>query len=343
MGKKKPNQQQQQSQDIYKRSTTAFEGTQTPSALENTMSGVAGGYQGAAETARNQNMADYGNIMGGYQDYMKNLNPTYKNVSYQRPAEMNEAYGYLRQAAPGYKEFSQTGGYSGQDIQELRARGVAPIRASYGNTMMELDRARALGGAGGAPNYIAAASRAQRELPGQMADAMTGVNAKLAEDIRSGRLQGLAGLAGIGSTMGGFAGDEGKAVLTADMANQGADIQTQGMKNQGMLAGLSGQTGLYGTTPAMASTFGNQALNAYGQQAGMEANRQQYGLGLLNAQIQATGQAPKPGTALWKKLAAAAAAGAATYFTAGAAAPAAAGIYAGIAGGGAAANSFLNA
>lgn len=327
---KKTNPQQQQSQDIYKRTTTAYEGTQQPSALENTMSGVASGYQGAAETARNQNMADYGNIMGGYKDFMSNLNPTAQSVAYKRPGEMNEAYGYLRQAAPGYKEFSETGGYSPTDIQELRARGVSPIRASYGNTMMELDRARSLGGAGGAPNYIAAASRAQRELPGQMADAMTGVNAKLAEDVRSGRLQGLAGLAGIGSTMGGFAGDEGKAVLQADMANQGADLQAQGMKQQGMLAGLSGQAGLYGTTPAMAATFGNQALNAYGQQAGMESNRNQLGLGLLDAQIRNNAQQPKPGTALWKKLAGAAAAGAATYFTAGAAAPWAKSIYAGV-------------
>lgn len=339
---KKANPQKQQSTDIYNRATTAYNTTQQPSALENEMGPIAQGYQGAAETARNQNMQDYGNIMGGYQSFMKNLNPTYNKVAYQRPGEMNEAYGYLRQAAPGYQEFAQTGGYSPTDIQELRARGISPIRASYGNTMMELDRARSLGGAGGAPNYIAAASKAQREMPGQMADAMTGVNAKLAEDVRSGRLQGLAGLAGIGSTMGGFAGDEGKAILSADLANQGADIQTQGMKQQGMLAGLSGQAGLYGTTPAMASTFGNQALNAYGQRAGLEQNRQNYGLGLLDAQIKSTGTLPQPGTPLWKKLAAAAAAGAATYFTAGAAAPAAGGIYAGIAGGGAAANSFLN-
>lgn len=330
MGKKK-DPKTQQATDTYNRATTAYNETKNPSQLETQMGPIASGYQGAAETARNQNMADYGSIMGGYQDYMKNLNPTYDKVSYERPAEMNEAYGYLRQAAPGYKEFSETGGYSPTDIQELRARGVSPIRSAYGNTMMQLDRSRSLGGAGGSPNYIAAASRAQRELPGQMADAMTGVNAKLAEDIRAGRLQGLAGLTGIGSTMGGFAGDEGKANLQASMANQGADLQAQGMKNQGMMAGLAGQSGLYGTTPGMASTFGNQALNAYGQLAGMEQNRNQYGLGLLDTQVRATGQQPAPGTPLWRKMVAAGATGAAIYFTGGAAAPAAGTIYNGIA------------
>ena len=167
---------------------------------------MASNYTGATAS----DAQDYGNIMGGYQNFSNNLGGptqfTNQTVSAERPAELGESYGYLRETMPGYRDFAQTGGYSPTDIQELRARGVSPIRSAYSNTMMEMDRSRALGGAGGSPNYIAAASKAQREMPGQMADAMTGVNAELANSIRQGKLAGLSGMAGVGSTMGSMAG-----------------------------------------------------------------------------------------------------------------------------------------
>ena len=266
------------------------------------------------KTAKDTNVADYGNIMKGYQDYNDSLKaggPSkfgFQSVSAQRPKELNQAYGQLNSAGTGYQNFADTGGYSDTDVQELRARGMSPIRSAYNNTMMEMDRSRALGGEQGSPNYIAAASKAQRELPGQMSDAMTGVNATLANAIREGKLAGLSGLTNVGGTMGGLSGQESGRMLTADMANQNADLQSQQLAEQSLqnfrqsqLAGLSGQTGLYGTTPAMSSTFGNQALNAYGQRAGMEANRNQYSLGLLNAQTGAYGQQTTP-TPWWQQV-----------------------------------------
>lgn len=287
--------------DVYNQARVAYNQTLQPSQMESDFRATIPGYQESAEKARATQMADYGNIMSGYQDYMKNLgDPTkfsYNKVSAQRPAELDESYGYLREAAPGYREFAKTGGYSPTDIQELRARGINPIRASYGTTMRELDRARALGGPGGAPNYIAAVSRANRELPGQMADAMTTVNANLAEQIRAGRLQGLAGLSGIGSTMGGLSSSEASRILQADLANQRADFEAQQASEasrwnlaNARLQGLHGQTSLYGTTPAMAATFGNQALNAWGQGLGAESARMNRGVGLIDAQLRASMQ-----------------------------------------------------
>lgn len=261
-----------------------------------------------------QNTADYGNIMGGYGNFMSDISkqgPTkfgFERVNAERPAELGEAYGYLRETMPGYREFAQTGGYSPTDIQELRARGVAPIRSAYGNTMMELNRARALGGGGGAPNYIAAASKAQREMPGQMADALTGVNAQLAQDIRQGRLAGLSGMAGVGGTMGGLSSQEAGRMLQAAMANQNADLQAQQLSEQSLqamrglqLEGLRGQTSLYGTTPGMASMFGNQALDAYRNRINLEQLRNTTGLGLLDAQIRAYGN-QKQDDPWWKDI-----------------------------------------
>lgn len=295
MGKDKSR--QNQLSNVANTASAGYASTKAPSATENEFTPISQNFYNTYRQGVGQQMGDYSNIMGGYQDFNKNLLANgprsygAQSVSVNRPAELTEGYGYLREAAPGYRNFAETGGYSPTDIQELRARGISPIRSAYSNSMMELNRARSLGGAGGSPNYIAALSKMQRDVPEQMAGAMTGVNAQLADAIRQGKLSGLAGLTGIGSTMGGLASDESGRQLQAGIANQGADLQAQGLNAQSLgdwqnaqLASLGGQTNLYGTTPAMAATFGNQALNAYGQRFGAEDARNNLGLGYLNTQ-----------------------------------------------------------
>ncbi len=309
MGKKKNT---PDVKETYQRSTQAYDRSLTPTPTENEFVPFSQNLNNAATASRERQTQDYGDIMGGYQDFLKNLGgPTkfsFQNVDARRPAELGEGYGFLREAMPGYREFSQTGGYSPTDVQELRARGVAPIRSAYSNTIRELDRARTLGGNAGSPNYIAARSRAQRELPGQEADALTTVNANLADAIRQGRMFGLQGITGTGSAMGSLASQEAGRMLQADLANQAADIQTQGMGEQSLqnlranqLAGLGGKTSLYGTTPAMAATFGNQALQSYNTRLGAEQARNQSGVNLLSQQMQA-GMNQENQPSWWEKL-----------------------------------------
>ncbi len=317
MGKDKKKAQQAAQAGIANvgaQAQSRFDSTAQPSQLENEYAPISQDMDDLRTKANFRQMGDYGDIMGGYDSILNGggggpTNFSFGHVNTKRPDELNEAYGYLREAAPGYRQFADNGGYSNQDVQELRARGIAPIRSAYGNTMMELDRARSLGGNGGAPNYIAAASKAQRELPGQMADAMTNVNAGLADSIRQGKLEGLRGITGIGTTMGGLSDAEAARMLTADITNSQGDLQAAGMSEQSRRASnnerfqaLAGKTNLYGTTPAMAAMFGNQTQQAYGQRFGAETNRNQYGLGLLGAQMQAFGpQANQPpGTPWWK-------------------------------------------
>jgi hypothetical protein len=142
-------------------------------------------------------------------------------------------------------------------------------------------------------------SKMQRELPGQLSSATTDVNAKLADAIRQGKLSGLSGLSNIGSQMGGMASAESGRQLQAGIANQGAGLQAAGLTqqslnnyNQAQLGALNGQVGLYGTTPAMAATFGNQALNSTGQQLTAEQMRNQQSLGYLNTQNQSYASQP---------------------------------------------------
>lgn len=264
-----------------------------------------------SDQANEQARADYGNMMGKYNDLYSNMRgPTTFNwdrVNYSRPDELNEAYGYLRSGAKGYQDFADTGGYSDKDVRELRARGMAPIRASYGNTMRELSRANTLGG--GAANYIAARSQAQRELPGQMADAMTTVNAGLADAIRQGKLAGLGGLANIGGTMGGLSADEASKILQANLANSQGSLQAAGMSEdsaqnyfRNKMGVLGGMNSLYGTTPGMASMFGNQAMGGLNAMMQNQANNQNFGLGLIDMNLRAlNNEKAQQGTPWWKK------------------------------------------
>ena len=315
MGKNKKNAANTAMQDVSAQAKTQYNNLMnTPSQVDSELAPFSQNAHDLSNKSNYRQMEDYGNIMSQYDDIANSpgngpTNFSYRNVEAKRPEELGEAYGYLRESAPGFRDFAKTGGYSGQDIQELRARGMSPIRSAYGNTMMEMDRARAIGGAGGSPNYIAAASKAQRELPGQMADSMTTVNANLAEQIREGKKFGLTGIKGVGDSMGGLSSAEAARILSADQGNQQADLQAQALSEQSRrasgqerLAALSGKTSLYGTTPAMANMFGNQALSAYGQRANIESQRQQTGLGLLAAQMQGYGpQANAPaGTPGWQ-------------------------------------------
>jgi hypothetical protein len=231
-------------QDVVQQAKEQIPATTTPSANENTMGGLAGDVGGVYRNAVAGDQKNYGDIMGGYNTF-KN------NITGSPLGQANQAFG----------EFAKTGGFSPQDIQDMRARGVSPIRAAYGNTMQNLDRARALGGGGAnAPNYIAAVSRAQRELPQQLSDATQGVNANLAQQIQQGKLAGMGGMASTGQAMG---------------AEE--------------LGALSGQNSLYGTTPGQSNAFANQMLGFNQARLGEQGQRQGYGLGLMDTRLRGYG------------------------------------------------------
>lgn len=155
-----------------------------------------------------QQMGDYGNIMGQYQD------------------------------------FAKTGGFSPSDISNIRARATSPTRGIYEQMQQGLQRQRALQG-GYSPGFATASARLARQGSQQISDINRSTEADIAQ-----------------------------------------------MRQQGRLAGLGGATSLYGTTPAMASTFGNQVLQSTGQLGQGVGNEMQ--LPMQAAGIQAQ-QAQLPG------------------------------------------------
>jgi hypothetical protein len=178
--------------------------------------------------AADQGQADYGNLMNTGQGLLGTI--------LNGPVHNFGAYS-------GYQNFANTGGFSPEDIQNMRARSVAPMRAVYANAQSDLNRQRALTG-GYSPNYGAATAKMARELGYGLSDASTNTEASLADAIHQGKLAGLSGMTGIDTSL---------------LNNQ---TQRLGLAN----STLGQMNNLYGTAPGMAQMYGNQMLNSTDQQ-----------------------------------------------------------------------------
>lgn len=181
----------------------------------------------------------------------------------------------------GFTEFGTTGGYSRDDIANMRSRGISPIRAVYANAERELGRNRALQG-GYSPNFAAAQAKMAREQSQGTADATQNVEAGLAEARNKGRLAGLTGMSDIEKQRLAADLDVAKFNANAQMSS-GASQSAAGAANAAasradQFRALTGMTSLYGTNPGMSETFGNQTLQAIGQGGN-------YGLGSVQNQI----------------------------------------------------------
>lgn len=179
----------------------------------------------------------------------------------------------------GFGEFARTGGYSPQDIANMRSRGVAPIRAAYENAGREVNRQRSLQG-GYAPNAIATQAKMAREQGQSMSDAATNVEATLAEARNRGRQFGLTGqnqaLQGMGQLYGttpGMAQMFGNQLLQG--VGQGGQFGLGLMSNEIQGQRLPGQ---YETTMGKIGDIANMAYPwlDYFNQRNQQGNPNQY-------------------------------------------------------------------
>lgn len=266
----------------------------------------------------NQNVDDYHKIMGGYNNLLDSNNNLSQQPNAPRtytPGQITaqtvtpQTYNYKqsqdsKDSIAGLKDLSTTGGYSAQGIADLRERGISPIRSVYANANRDIDRQRALQG-GYSPNAVAAKSRMARELSDKIAGQVTNVNAGIAQNVASNRLQAApayASAAGNENTEANTFGQRNVDTVNDanrfnttnvndtnkfneankdeasrfNITNQNDPYALDKLKQGGALSALSGMSSLYGTTPALANTFGNQAMSA-AQLQQQEAQRKQGG------------------------------------------------------------------
>jgi len=176
----------------------------------------------------------------------------------QRSSTGDPFYDAITNALGGYGQFAETGGFSPEDIQNIRARSVAPIRGVYSQAQANLDRQRRLAGSAGAPNYAAAQAKLARDEAYGLGDVTTNAEAAIAQMLQQGRLAGLGGLGQVG----------------------------MGARGQNLSA-LSGMSSLYSASPGQAQVFGNQLLNAQNQDLEMQQLQQRINEVRAGQQMQA--------------------------------------------------------
>lgn len=235
---------------------------------------IMGGYRGLL----NGGNQELDSLLGNYKELLGKTGQEPKDVEYSDAPEMQEAFRKLR-------EFSETGGLNDQEAGDLRARGISPIRAVYANMQRGMDRQRALSG-GYSPNYNASAARMAREQSESIAGATTNVNAEIAKMRQEGRLKMAPEFSKLAdsknSLMNQIALQNQKN--RSDWAGQqtsllGGMSNAIGQRDDTKLNALRGMTSLYGTTPALVETFGNQVANQSQQNQNAVRNKQNYKLG----------------------------------------------------------------
>lgn len=216
--------------------------------------------QKAYPAAIEQTGKDYDDLMGRYRSTLSRTVPETYTPYVPETQQFSPITGI-----EDLESLSSTGGLNESDQGALRARAVSPIRAIYANAMRQMERQKVLSG-GYAPNAAAAQSRMARELSESVGGATTDVNARIAQMVQSGKLSAAPQLASIRSSEANRqSGIERENIAANERANQfNASMlaQTRGMDQNRELELLGGARSLYGTTPALASTFGNQALQA---------------------------------------------------------------------------------
>lgn len=95
----------------------------------------------------------------------------------------------------GFQDFAKTGGFSGGDLANIRARAVSPVRAVYANAQQNVNRQRSLQG-GYSPGFGVLQARMARQQGQGISDAATNAEASIAEMVQQGKLAGLQGMAG---------------------------------------------------------------------------------------------------------------------------------------------------
>lgn len=250
--------------------------------------GINNQYPASIERAN----SDYSSLMDQYSKLLGQVGAPVDNLAAQYQSTLNSPIPAVKanyQNSPNVanslsnlSDLTANGGYTPQGIADLRERGVSPIRSVYSSAQQGIDRAKRLQG-GYSPNYTAATAKLTRGMSDAVSSGVQNVNAGIAQNVASNRLQAAPAYASASATDAGArnqneqynSGVENTTNQFNAQNRQNTLSSLQQLYNSGTgnkLEILNMMRQLYGTTPA------NPAL--YGQQAATQT-----GLDLQNKQI----------------------------------------------------------
>ncbi len=252
--------------------------------------------------AANTQASDYDKIMAQYADLAKSYanNPiSAASVSSPNVAPQTAQYSQspdVTSSLSGLSDLATTGGYSDANIADIRARSISPTRSIYANAQQNVEREKALSG-GYSPNFNAVQAKMARDEASQIGDINTNVNAGIAQNVASNKLIAAPSYASASASANAAqtAADQRNADiinqvnesnasrnLTANTGNADRSLMAQFNNRGNILGATQGMASLYGTTPALTNTFGNQVIQAGQlgqgqQQINQQKQRDMYG------------------------------------------------------------------
>lgn len=232
----------------------------------------SGYFPGIYNSALQQTGEDYDSLMSQYKGLTES--PSARTTSSLSYSPISPAFANY---TPG-SDFSElrglasSGGLSSGDIGEIRARDAAPIRSIYSSAQRELARRTNLQG-GYSPNAGAVTAKMSRELADALGDRASASNANIAELTSRNKLAAATSLAPLEAQTNALmnrmneinAGATNRANEFNSQMSLAYDQNRQREEDSDfdkILRGIQGQQSTYGTTPALANTFGSQVLNA---------------------------------------------------------------------------------
>lgn len=243
-------------------------------------------------TSVQKQAGDYDSIMKKFNSIYSGAGPgggasgMYKFDPYEAAQTQYNKSPDTTKALAELEDLSRTGGLNDAAQQNLRARGVSPIRAQYATAQRDMDRQRRIGGATSA-NFGAVTSRMARDQSSLIADQMDKVNAGIAEMVQSGRLSAAPNYASAAQAESvlkhGVATGNTEAKNTAAQHNASGMFNARNAQRGDRLGAVQGMTNLYGTTPALSSLYGDQAHRTATFQDNTNQRKKQNALGAFRS------------------------------------------------------------
>lgn len=177
----------------------------------------------------------------------------------------------------GFGEFARTGGYSGQDIANIRSRSNSAVPSFYSNVRDEMARRNAVSG-GFSPGYSAGLRAVTRDQARGAADQVRDTELGISDRVREGRQFGLTGQANARNLAGalglGLLDQERQGLESGTRLGQELDLALASNRLRGLEGAVEAQSRLEADVANNrlrgTESAGNLALNAEDRQA---ANR----------------------------------------------------------------------
>lgn len=245
-------------------------------ALKGDISGRLGQARGRSDTLYNDLLSGYRGLLGragsssargGYEEFsgpLGGLDPSMVNAlqgdiaGYRELARTGGAKGY-------YGNLIDTGGYSPEDISNIRQRSAASSPRFYQNLRANMEQANAAGGGYG-PSFDA---KLARESARATAEDQLGSEIGLSESIRQGKLAGAQGYSG--NVLAGLGGASGNTSNLLNMISSGRKFGISGLDdldrygNATTEAALGGLSNLRTQVPGEEMADLNALMEAIGQ------------------------------------------------------------------------------